>query len=112
MKIKLKRNVCVVTRESNDPKFYGTTGAKGESNLLHAVKTKLNKQGFDFVKKRMWKDGHMVDDMQQYLRERSPVNGRQLCIYNSRWAIEGANDPYNETGKVTLTVENLLSWSR
>tara|TARA_R110000824_G_scaffold214719_1_gene400950 strand:+ start:1364 stop:1693 length:330 start_codon:yes stop_codon:yes gene_type:complete len=107
MEIQLKENSCVVTREPDDPKFYGTVGAKGESNLLHALKTKLNDQGFDFIKKRMWKDGHLVDDMQQYLRERVPVNGRQLCIYNDAWAIQGANDPYNEKGDVTLAVHNM-----
>jgi len=109
MKIQLKQNKCVVTRESKDPKFYGTINAKGESNLLHVLKTKLNEQGFDFIKKRMWKDGHLVDDMQQYLRERVPVKGRQLCIYNDAWAIQGANDPYNEKGEVTLAVHNLYA---
>jgi len=107
MKIQINTSTCVITREPNDPKYYGTVNAKGESNLLHAIKTKLNALGYDFIKKRMWKDGHMVDDMQQYLRERKPVNGRQLCIYNDAWAIQGANDPYNEQDVVTLTVHDM-----
>ena len=107
MRVNLKKHACVVTRGKNDPKYYGTLQGRGESNFLHALKTELNKQGFDFIKKRMWKDGHWVDDIQQYLRERSPVNGRQLCIFNGAWAFEGANDPYNDTGTVTLPVVNL-----
>tara|TARA_R100001244_G_scaffold88818_1_gene67682 strand:- start:28 stop:408 length:381 start_codon:yes stop_codon:yes gene_type:complete len=108
MRVKLEEHTCVITRGENDPKYYGTLQGRGESNLLHALKIELNKQGFDFIKKRMWKDGHMVDDMQQYLRERSPVNGRQLCIYNDAWAVEGANDLYNDTGTGTFRVVNLL----
>ena len=56
--------------------------------------------------------------MQQYLRERKPVNGRQLGIYNEAWAIEGANDAYNDRGRVMdwftdwlqNAIEKLASW--
>ena len=107
MEVKLEDRACVIVRGANDPKYYGTRHAKGESSLLHALKNELNKRGFDFIKKRMWKDGHLVNDMQQYLRERKPVNGCQLGIYNDAWAIEGANDAYNDRGCVTLSVFNL-----
>ena len=107
MEVELEDSTCVVLRSGNDPKYYGTRRAAGESKLLHALKMELNKRGFDFIKKRMWRDGHMVDDMQQYIRERRPVGGRQLCIFNNAWATEGANDAYNDRGCVTLSVVDL-----
>jgi hypothetical protein len=112
MKVKLNKSSCEVIREPGDRKFYGVRNAAGESALLHAVKTILNEQvrnrnyGSDFIKKRMWKDGHLMDDMQQYLRSRKLKPGC-ICIFNSRWQIEGAEVEYNETGKVTLSMHQL-----
>lgn len=106
MKVELQTRVCTVTYEPGDKKFYGTRNAAGESNLLYAVKLILNEQGHDFIKKRMWRDGHMVDDMQQYLRERN-TRGECLAIFNGSWAIEGANDTLNRDGVVNLIVENV-----
>jgi hypothetical protein len=54
----------------------------------------------------MWRDGHMMDDMQQYLRERD-TKGRCLAIWNGSFAIEGANDILNREGVVTLAVEDI-----
>ena len=106
MKITLKKNCCIVEREAGDKKFYGVRNAAGESAFLHTLKKELNKQGYDFIKKRMWKDGHMMDEIQQYLRERKTVKGRMLCIFNTFWMIRGANEDFNE-GKVVLGVDNL-----
>jgi len=107
MKVELRTNSCVVTRETNDKRYYGTRNAAGESALLYAVKQALNSQGYDFVKKRMWRDGHMVDDMQQYLRERDVRGQRCLAIYNRSFAVEGANDILNREGVVRLTVTDI-----
>tara|TARA_R100000808_G_C2154207_1_gene165032 strand:- start:5137 stop:5475 length:339 start_codon:yes stop_codon:yes gene_type:complete len=106
MKIKLRKHACVVTREKGDPKYYGTMNGAGESRLLHAIKKALNAKGYNFIKKRMYKDGHMVDDLQQYLRMKSPVKGKLLAIYNNQWAVTGANDLFNE-GECVLRVDNL-----
>jgi len=107
-----EKGLCLVEREKGDKKCYGVVNASGESLLLHKVKKILNADGFDFVKRRMWKDGHLVDSGQQYLRERKAVtteNGkkRQLAIYNRSWHIEGAEVCYNRDGKVFLIVENV-----
>lgn len=107
-KIKNGSGNCTVTREKSDPKFYDSNWGDGESRLLYHVKKALAKQGYNFIKKRMWKDGHLVDERQQYLRENRPVNGRQLCIYSQRWAIEGAEKDFNNKGETKLTVFNLL----
>ena len=96
-----------VEREPDDPKFYGVQNAAGESNFLYWLKNILNADyGYDLIKKRMYQDGHLVDDMQQYLRTRKPTSkGPQVAIYNPRWAIEGLEQPWNELGEVTLAIE-------
>ena len=95
-----------VIREAGDPAYYGVKNAGGESRLLYAIKAQLKLQGHDMVKKRMSKDGHLVDEMQQYLRTRQGVTPA-FSIWNDRWAIEGAEVDYN-AGKATLalTVED------
>lgn len=111
MRVILREHTCEVIREEGDPKIHGgPVNAAGESRLLYKVKQFLNSPeggGFDFIKKRMWRDGHLVDEMQQYLRGRKPVKGRVLCVYNGGWMIEGADERYNRTGRVLLRVEDL-----
>ena len=105
MKVEINGTICKVTREEGDKKYYGVIGGKGESNLLHAIKNELNKQGYDLIKKRMWKDGHLVDDMQQYLRTRKKGAGKaDIYIHNDMWNIRGAEEFYNERGEVELCV--------
>jgi hypothetical protein len=107
MKVEIKGNLCIATKEPTDPKFSGTVNAKGESRLLHHIKQELNKQGYDLIKKRMWKDGHLMDDNQQYLRTRKKGAGvADIYIYNNRWALEGAEEPFNRNGYVELAVVN------
>ncbi len=108
MRVELGARSCTVTREAGDSRIAGgPVNAAGESRLLYHVKLALNRQGFDFIKKRMWRDGHLVSDSQQYLRERNQRGARVLAIYNTSWQIEGADEIYNRTGSVTLAVENL-----
>jgi hypothetical protein len=54
----------------------------------------------------MWRDGHLVDDMQQYIRTRAGFSPA-FAVWNGRWAIEGAEVDYN-AGAVTLELER---WS-
>jgi len=102
MKAEIKMNetgihgTCTVIKEDGDPKF------KNESQLLYHLKNLLNTMGFSMIKKRMWKDGHLVSEEQQYLREKKK-SSRQLCIYNSSWQIEGVEKEFNENGKVVLS---------
>ena len=90
MKIEIQQYGIKVVREPNDRKFYGN--AAGESNFLYAVKKALQKLGYDVIKKRMYKDGHMVSDMQQYIRTRD----KKTAWFNDHWAICGLNDDFNE----------------
>ena len=107
MRVTLTNTSCLVEQEPGDKKYHGIQNAAGESSLLYAIKNQLNDEGYDFIKKRMAKDGHMMDDMQQYLRERKPTNGRQLAIYNRAWLIEGADETLNRTGRVDLIVMDI-----
>jgi hypothetical protein len=106
MKVQVLEHVCIVTKEPGDPRFSGTVNAAGESRLLYHVKKELNSRGYDLIKKRMYKDGHMVDDLQQYLRTRKPSdNGiHDIYIYNANWNVEGAEERLNRDGVVHLTV--------
>jgi len=87
---------CKVTKESSDIKKYKNGGyALPESTFLYDVMNCLKLQGFDVIKKRMWKDGHMVDDTQQYIRSRKMSND-MMMIYNSNYAIEDAGLEFNK----------------
>lgn len=108
MKVRIEGSACIVTREPGDPRFKASEWTVDpESTLLYHIKNILNKQGYDLIKKRMWKDGHMVDDKQQYLRTRKPSGDPQKDIYiwNGSWAIAGAEEDFNERGETTLSVE-------
>ena len=103
MKLEFRNHCLSVIREDNDPKYYGNLD--GESKLLHAIKIELNKQGYDLIKKRMYKDGHLVDDSQQYLRTRKKGAGKaDIYIYSGFWALRGANEDFNN-GEVILNVD-------
>lgn len=130
MKLTCQNYQMVVEKENTDPKFYGVQNAAGESNFLHKVKNYLNKKieadggiaieikgGKDvvipvkkFIKKRMAKDGHLVDDMQQYIRSKKPFmhNGEKthICFFNDHWAINGLDNDFNG-GKAVLKMEFL-----
>jgi len=84
-----------VEREKGDPK-YAT-----ESTLLYHIKNHLNKKGFNLIKKRMWKDGHLVDDTQQYLRSRKPDEKDSIYIHSTHYAIRDISEEWNKYGEVT-----------
>jgi thymidylate kinase len=106
MQVTISGNQCTVVKEKGDPKCSGVVNAAGESRLLYHVKNILNAQGYDLIKKRMAKDGHLMDDMQQYLRTRKKTGDpkKDIFIYNSNWSVERADEPFNREGKVILTV--------
>jgi hypothetical protein len=126
MKVKIFKSYISCEREDTDPKFYGIKNAAGESQFLYFLKKHLNKMigagefrneefclSVPFIKKRMCKDGNLVDEMQQYLRikreviirtrDKKPCQGF-LCLYNTHWAINGLEKDWNE-GKANLAME-------
>ena len=71
MKIELEQFYCRVIKEDDDPYFHRGGYANAESTFLYHVLQGLKRMGYDVIKKRMWKDGHLVDDTQQYICPRS-----------------------------------------
>lgn len=105
--LNIKKRVCTVKREDNDPKFNDSEWGSGESRLLYHVKNILNAKGYDLIKKRMCKDGHMVSEDQLYLRSRNLKSKKPIAIFNSFWQVRGANECFNEHGSVEFDVEPL-----
>lgn len=56
--------------------------------------------GPKWIAKRMWKDGHLVDDMQHYARTRDG----KIALYQRDYAIRSVFEDYNRTGKVSIEV--------
>lgn len=94
--------ICNVTREVTDKKFKRSGYASAESTFLYHVKQELIKQGYDVIKTRMWKDGHLVDDTQQYIRDKKGA----FAIYNGSYAIYDAGEEFNTEGEVSLSLVN------
>jgi len=111
MKVSLDFKVgkCLIEREKGDPQFRDSEWGSGESRLLYHIKKVLNAEGWDFIKKRMYKDGHLVSDQQLYLRERKVDKGCNCCwaIWNQNWAVASANKSFNEDGKAVLSLTNM-----
>jgi hypothetical protein len=105
MKITVKENCLVITREKGDTKYTNSGWSTAESKLLYHIKEKLNSQGYDLIKKRMWKDGHLVDNEQQYLRTRNK-NSKcpHIYIYNSSWQVYDAGRDLMEKNETTLSI--------
>ena len=106
VKLRIAKNECVVKREDGDKVFRSTEWASAESTFLYHVKKVLAGQGLDLIKKRMWKDGHLVNDNQQYLRSRNTKKD-SIGIYNGGFAEVDAGKAFNERGCFILNVTEL-----
>lgn len=95
-------HIVTVEKQEGDPYFKHTDWALAESTFLYHVKKQLQNAGYDCIKKRMWKDGHLVDEQQQYIRDRKG----EWCIYNHLWAMLDAGIEFNERGTVYLRYED------
>ena len=104
------RGVCVVTREPGDPVFRNGGWGDAESQLLYHVKKELLRQDFDVIKKRMWKDGHLVDETQQYIVTRKGFRP-SFWVYDNNYAIRNMAEDFNRDGKIELAAEWEIWWS-
>jgi hypothetical protein len=95
--------IVIVEKQDGDPYFHTTKWALAESTFLYHIKKQLIKAGYDCIKKRMWKDGHMVDNTQQYIRDRKG----EWCIYNDNYFLYDAGEEFNKTGLVHLRFKSL-----
>ncbi len=115
MIVSMVDRTCYVHREDGDPIFRPNTSGSSwsppgwygaESRLLHHVLRILNARGYDLIKKRMWKDGHLFGtEHAQYLRSRNVRGKLSLCIYHADHAVEIAAESFNVLGRFALAVE-------
>jgi hypothetical protein len=122
MIVNIVDRICYVYRQTSDPVFrpngsgssWSPPGWYGaESRLLHHVLRTLNARGYDLIKKRMWRDGHLFGtEHTQYLRSRDVRGTASLCIYHADHAVEIAAESFNVLGRVALAVEYGLAEER
>ena len=97
MKITFKEREVLVEKEEGDAPIYG------ESVLFHKIKSILNANGFDIIKKLMWKDGHLVSEQEYYLRDRK----WRWCIHDNHFAVRNLAEDYRLDGNVSLDFAGL-----
>ncbi|HDY88033.1 MAG TPA: hypothetical protein ENH82_07980 [bacterium] len=86
MKIKFNRNKLSIIKEDTDKKYYS------ESLLWHDIKKKLQETGYDVIKRLMWKDGHMTDERNYYIRDRK----WNYCIIDNDVYIRDMVNSFND----------------
>ena len=94
-----------VKRESCDRPFpVKVAAAAGESTILYHVKGMLNcavdalgVSDAPFIKKRMWRDGHLQDEYQQYIRtNKKRSDCPNIYLYNGHFASYGIDETWND----------------
>ena len=105
MKVTLTSRGCKIIKETGDKKFYS------EGTFLHHIKTELQKQGYDVIKKNMSKDGHMVSDSENYIRSRKLTDDKGFMIYCGDYQIRKNFEDFNNRGEVTFSVDGTVSQS-
>jgi len=89
-----------------------------ESTFYHKLKKELQRllphkleRRVDLIKKLMYKDGHMVDQFQYYIRERVRGKGKAqpsiLAFYDTKYALRQIQTEFNAGEKVKLSVVDL-----
>ncbi len=114
MIVSIVDNYCYVYRQPGDPVLrpnrsrssWSPPGWYGaESRLLYNIQKILGRRGYDLIKKRMWRDGHMFgSEHTQYLRSRNLRSVPSLYDYNAEYALEVAAESYNILGRAVLDV--------
>jgi hypothetical protein len=102
-KFNFEKGLLTVTREPDDPKFYGGTWGSKDSHFMHWLKTQLNaKFGYDLIKKLAYKDGHMVSEDVHYLRAKNKNSTKLEFFFDGNYQIRSIADDWNTEGTVYL----------
>ena len=101
MKVMVRKTYVTFWREPDEPRV------RNESELLYRLKLVLNKRGYGLVKKLMYKDGHLVDGLQHYLRRRELLagSGRVWAIHDPDYA------SVTRRGSTTIGNGSPFEWS-
>ena len=74
-----------------------------ESTFYYHLAKQLSKQtGKKWIRKEMYKDGHMVDSNVFY----ATMADRKVGIYDPQYAIQNVAKTFNKEGKVVLAINN------
>jgi hypothetical protein len=84
---------------SDDKEKYRT-----ETAFFYALKLAMQANGLDVVKKRMWKDGHMTDNYNLYIRDRK----WKYCVVDPQHCVRAIYTEFNENRSVTMMY---VDWS-
>lgn len=114
MIVSIVGTTCYVFRLPGDPVFrpnrsrnsWSPPGWYGaESRFLYNVMKVLNGRGYDLIKRRVWRDGHMFgSEYSQYLRSHNLKTVPSLYVYHANYALEIAAESFNVLGSVELDV--------
>ncbi len=97
MKLKFVDSYIECHQEQSDPRM------KNESHFFYHLKLALNKQGYDLIKKLMWKDGHMTDDLRYYLRQKK-IKKNEPCamVIDDAYYFRNTAKAFNDGNYVNL----------
>lgn len=84
-----------VLRDISDPLFHGD-----DSRFLYHVKKSLVRLGYDCIKKKAWKDGHLVDNEMYYIRSRDRV----WYLYDPRHAERSCARDFDNDRTIILSL--------
>lgn len=99
MKYEITDSRCIITASSSTERFYADTA------FFYALKVAMQAAGLDVIKRRMWKDGHMVDDCDYYIRDRK----WRFCVHDADSQIRAVYTAFNDNRAVNLTY---VDWSK
>jgi hypothetical protein len=87
---------------------YSEPYVRNESDLFLRLRNVLIRLGYDVIKKLMWKDGHLVDEYEHYVRSRHVNRPDAFAIYDSDYVIRSSAQEYNREGEIDLTIVSLI----
>jgi len=105
----LDKSVCRITKTHDDIKYKSSGWAEAESTFLYHILQKLKEKGYDVIKKRMWRDGHLAEETQQYIRSRK-IKTNSFFIHNADFSIYDAGFEFNDLpvgGSINLTLTKI-----
>ena len=93
--LNLDQHYCTVEREPHERR------CPTESAFYYRLKKVLIAQGHDVIKRLMWRDGHLVDSKQYYIRMRN----WDWCVWDGAYALRNPAEQFNQGLCIHLGVQ-------